>query len=155
MEQNRSAIVAQILTELLHSGPALGEEQARLFAQRILTAGEEALVFLFLEIARHLQSSAPSPSTPSGMIPPISRPPPKPEATPQEEKSGRPTAIPANAFRLCGTKIPGAFRFLSHPEVPAANNHCEREFRFAANPRHVQPQRRRHDPRDLMTVFRT
>jgi len=70
MEQNRSAIVAQILTELLHAGPALGEEQARLFAQRILTAGEEALVFLFLEIARHLQSSAPSPSTPSGMIPP-------------------------------------------------------------------------------------
>jgi len=70
MEKNRSAIVAQILTELFHSGPALGEEQARLFAQRILTAGGEALVFLFLEILRRVNTSTPSPSTPSGMIPP-------------------------------------------------------------------------------------
>ena len=70
MEKNRSAIIEPILRELLHSGPALGEEQARLFAQRILSEGEEALVFLFLEIARRVNQSAPSPSTPSGMIPP-------------------------------------------------------------------------------------
>ncbi len=69
-DKNRSAIIEPILRELLHSGPALGEEQGRLFAPRILTAGEEALVFLFLEIARRMQSSAPSSSTPSGMIPP-------------------------------------------------------------------------------------
>ena len=61
MEKNRSAIVAQILTELHHAGPALREEQARLFAQRILTAGEEALVFLFLEIAWHLNLPRPRP----------------------------------------------------------------------------------------------
>jgi len=70
MDKHRPAIVEPILTELFHSGPALGEAQARLFAQRILTECEEALVFLFLEIARRLQSSAPAPSTPSGMIPP-------------------------------------------------------------------------------------
>ena len=46
MEKNRSAIVEQILAAFLHSGPAQGEEQARLFAQRILTEGEEAFVFL-------------------------------------------------------------------------------------------------------------
>ena len=70
MEKNRPEMVHQILQELLRSGPALGEEQARLLAQRILAEGEEALTFLFLEIARRIQSSAPSPSTPSGMIPP-------------------------------------------------------------------------------------
>ncbi|HOJ62496.1 MAG TPA: hypothetical protein PK878_19630 [bacterium] len=46
MDKHRPAIVEQILRELLHPGPALGEEQARLFAQRILTEGEEAFVFL-------------------------------------------------------------------------------------------------------------
>ncbi|HOL92867.1 MAG TPA: hypothetical protein PLH79_00835 [bacterium] len=46
MEKTRPAIVEPILTELFHSVPAVGEEQARLFAQRILTEGEEAFVFL-------------------------------------------------------------------------------------------------------------
>lgn len=39
MEKNRSAIVEQILAAFLHSGPAQGEQQARLFAQRILIEG--------------------------------------------------------------------------------------------------------------------
>ena len=69
MEKKRTAIVVPILRELLYSGPEFGEEQPRLLAQQILTAGEEALAFLFLEIARRVRSSAPSPSTPSRMIP--------------------------------------------------------------------------------------
>ncbi len=68
MNKNRSAFVAQILTELHHAGPTLGEEQARLFVQRILHEGEEALVFLFLEITRRIRPSPPSSSTPYGMI---------------------------------------------------------------------------------------
>ena len=70
MDKNRSAIVARILTELFHSGPALGEEPARLLARQTWAEGPEALAFLFLEIARRMNQSTPSPSTPSGMIPP-------------------------------------------------------------------------------------
>ncbi|MFB3786619.1 MAG: hypothetical protein ACE15F_09630 [bacterium] len=69
MEKYRPAIFAQIRRESLHTGPALGEEPAHILVQRILNEGEEALLFLFREIVRGLKSSAPSSSTPSGMIP--------------------------------------------------------------------------------------
>ncbi|HPO99921.1 MAG TPA: hypothetical protein PLX83_04940 [bacterium] len=45
MEKNRPAIVEPILTELFHSGPALGEEPIRLLSQRFLAGDEEALRF--------------------------------------------------------------------------------------------------------------
>jgi len=70
MKKNTPSLVEQILRELLHSGPALGEEQARLLAQQAWNESPEALVFLFLEIARRVNTSVPSLSTPSGMIPP-------------------------------------------------------------------------------------
>ncbi|MFB3788740.1 MAG: hypothetical protein ACE15F_20465 [bacterium] len=70
MEENRSAIVEKILREIQHLDPTLGDEQTHLLSQKFLPGDEEAILFLFLEIARRLKSSAPSPSTPSGMIPP-------------------------------------------------------------------------------------
>ncbi|HPP00754.1 MAG TPA: transposase [bacterium] len=70
MEKNRSAIVAQILREILRLDPTLGDEQIRLLSQQFLAGDEEALLFLFLEILRRVNQSTPSPSTPSGMIPP-------------------------------------------------------------------------------------
>ena len=50
MDKNRSAIVTQILTELFHSGPAIGEAPTRLLPRQFLAGDEETLVFLFLEI---------------------------------------------------------------------------------------------------------
>jgi len=70
MEKNRAAIVEQILREIHRLDPTLGDEQTRLLSQRSLAGGEEALLFLFLEILRQVNQSAPSPSTPSSMIPP-------------------------------------------------------------------------------------
>ena len=70
MEKNRPAIVDQILQELFSARPAPGEEQVRILVQRIQAEDEETRVYLFLEIIRRMRSSAPSPSTPSGMIPP-------------------------------------------------------------------------------------
>ena len=54
MEKNRPAIVAQILREILRLDPTLGDEQIRLLSQQFLAGDEEALLFLFLEIARRV-----------------------------------------------------------------------------------------------------
>ena len=70
MGKNRPAIVEQILREIHRLDPTLGDEQTRLLSQRFLAGDEEALLFLFLEILRRVNTSTPSPSTPSGMIPP-------------------------------------------------------------------------------------
>ncbi len=70
IEKTWPAIIEQILRELLHSGPAHGEEQIRLLAQQTWAEDSEALVFLFLEISRCLKYSAPALSNPSGMITP-------------------------------------------------------------------------------------
>lgn len=73
MEENKREKANQIVLELLRSGKGLSEEQARTLAQSLLNEGEEALTFLLLEIASRVSGAKPSPSTPSGMIPPFEK----------------------------------------------------------------------------------
>ena len=73
MEVTRNDTAHQIIHELLSIGKALPEEKARALAKTLLAEGEEAVTFLLLEIAMRVKESKPSPSTPSGMIPPYEK----------------------------------------------------------------------------------
>ena len=73
MEVTKKEISDQIVHELLRLGKSLPEGKARALAKTLLSEGEEALTFLLLEIASRVNKSKPSPSTPSGMIPPFEK----------------------------------------------------------------------------------
>jgi len=73
MEVTRNDTTHQIIHELLRLGTALPEEKARALAKTLLAEGEEAVTFFLLEIAMRVKESKPSPSTPSGMIPPYEK----------------------------------------------------------------------------------
>jgi len=73
MEVTRNDTAHQIIHELLSLGTALPEEKARALAKTLLAEGEEAVTFFLLEIAMRVKETKPSPSTPSGMIPPYEK----------------------------------------------------------------------------------
>jgi len=73
MEVNKRETANRIIQELLSLGKNLSEDQARILAKTLLSEGEEALTFLLLEIASRVTEPKPSPSTPSGMIPPYEK----------------------------------------------------------------------------------
>jgi len=73
MEGNQKETADQIIHELLRLGKNLPEDKARALAKTLFSEGEEALTFLLLEIASRVNESKPSPSTPSGMIPPYQK----------------------------------------------------------------------------------
>lgn len=72
MTQNRQTIIQPIVEELLCSGSKLKEEQANELAAKLMADGEEALVFLLLELSRYVKIPR-NPIKPSGMIPPFQK----------------------------------------------------------------------------------
>ena len=87
MEVTRNDTAHQIILELLSLGTALPEEKARSLAKKLLAEGEEAVTFLLLEIAMRVKETKPSPSTPSGMIPPYEKESPKTNKKKRKKKT--------------------------------------------------------------------
>jgi len=73
VEVTRNDTAHQIIHELLSAGKTLPEDKARALAKTLLAEGEEAVTFFLLEIAMRVKETKPSPSTPSGMIPPYEK----------------------------------------------------------------------------------
>ncbi len=70
MEKNRSAIVDPILREIHRLKPTLKDEQIHILSPRFLAGDEETPFIYFPGNPQRVNTSASSPSTPSGMIPP-------------------------------------------------------------------------------------
>lgn len=68
-----SEAIQKQIEEFLKNSSSVSEQEIQKLAQVLLREGEEALTFLLLEIASRSQDKKPSPSTPSGMIPPYEK----------------------------------------------------------------------------------